>query len=76
VNVLHVNPDAKVIAFHRWADGGPGDDVVLVANFSTCTAPFLLAPKSANALAAAKSSARSPETDLTQFEPMDESFVD
>ena len=35
VNVFHVNGDAKVIAFHRWADGGPGDDVVVVANFST-----------------------------------------
>jgi len=35
VNVFHVNYEAKVIAFHRWADGGPGDDVVVVANFST-----------------------------------------
>jgi 1,4-alpha-glucan branching enzyme len=23
----------KVIAFHRWENGGPGDDVVIVANF-------------------------------------------
>ena len=23
----------KVVAFHRWAEGGPGDDVVVVANF-------------------------------------------
>lgn len=22
------------MAFHRWRDGGPGDDVVVVANFS------------------------------------------
>lgn len=35
INIFHVNHDAKVLAFHRWADGGPGDDVVVVANFST-----------------------------------------
>ncbi len=23
-----------MIAFHRWQDGGPGDDVVVVANFA------------------------------------------
>jgi 1,4-alpha-glucan branching enzyme len=34
VNVFHVNPAAKVLAYHRWMDGGPGDDVVVVANFS------------------------------------------
>src|SRR5205823_1532157 len=34
VNVFHVNDDAKVLAFHRWADGGPGDDVVIVGNFA------------------------------------------
>ena len=31
VNVFHVNPEG-VIAFHRWEQGGPGDDVVVVAN--------------------------------------------
>ena len=25
LNVFHINDGAKVIAFHRWADGGPGD---------------------------------------------------
>ena len=35
INIFHVDHAAKVIAFHRWADGGPGDDVVVVANFST-----------------------------------------
>lgn len=35
VNVHHVNNGSKVIAFHRWQGGGPGDDVVIVANFST-----------------------------------------
>jgi 1,4-alpha-glucan branching enzyme len=34
VNVFHVNNTAKVIAYHRWWVGGPGDDVVVVANFS------------------------------------------
>ncbi|AQT69213.1 1,4-alpha-glucan branching enzyme GlgB [Anaerohalosphaera lusitana] len=34
VNVFHVNNSAKVIAFHRWRDGGVGDDVIVVANFS------------------------------------------
>lgn len=33
VNVFHVNNTDKVVAFHRWYDGGPGDDVVVVANF-------------------------------------------
>jgi 1,4-alpha-glucan branching enzyme len=34
VNVFHVNNTDKVIAFHRWWNGGPGDDVVVVANFA------------------------------------------
>jgi 1,4-alpha-glucan branching enzyme len=34
VHVFHENPAAKVLAFHRWSDGGPGDDVVIVANFA------------------------------------------
>jgi 1,4-alpha-glucan branching enzyme len=34
VNVFHVNDADKLIAYHRWADGGPGDDVVVVANFA------------------------------------------
>ena len=34
LNVHHVNNHDKVIAFHRWANGGPGDDVVVVANFA------------------------------------------
>jgi len=33
VNVYHVNHEAKVVAFHRWEQGGAGDDVVVVANF-------------------------------------------
>ena len=34
VNVFHVNNSDKVIALHRWQDGGPGDDVVIVLNFA------------------------------------------
>lgn len=34
VNVYHVNNNDKVIAFHRWDNGGPGDDVVVVVNMS------------------------------------------
>ena len=37
VNVHHVNNHDKLIAFHRWRDGGPGDDVIVVANFSKQT---------------------------------------
>jgi 1,4-alpha-glucan branching enzyme len=32
INVFHVNHEAKVVAFHRWANGGPRDDVVVLAN--------------------------------------------
>ena len=34
LNVFHVNDGDKLIAYHRWADGGGGDDVVVVANFA------------------------------------------
>jgi 1,4-alpha-glucan branching enzyme len=34
VNVHHVHNDNKVIAFHRWDNGGAGDDVVVVVNMS------------------------------------------
>lgn len=39
VNVHHVNNTGKVIAYHRWENGGPGDDVVVVANFSNTYFP-------------------------------------
>jgi len=35
VGVHHVNDDDKVVAFHRWDRGGPGDDVVVVVNCSS-----------------------------------------
>lgn len=33
INVFHVNDTNKVIAFHRWDQGGAGDDVIVVSNF-------------------------------------------
>jgi 1,4-alpha-glucan branching enzyme len=33
VNVFHVNDSAKVLGYHRWNAGGPGDDVVVILNF-------------------------------------------
>ncbi len=34
INLHHVNDGDKVIAFHRWEEGGAGDDVLIVANFA------------------------------------------
>ena len=34
-NVFHVNNTDKMIAFHRWDQGGAGDDVIVVCNFSS-----------------------------------------
>jgi 1,4-alpha-glucan branching enzyme len=33
-NFFHVNNGAKVVAFHRWQNGGELDDVIVVMNFS------------------------------------------
>jgi len=33
VHVIRADDANNVIAFRRWMDGGPGDDVVIVANF-------------------------------------------
>ena len=33
IEVHHFDDELKFIAFHRWDRGGPGDDVVVVANF-------------------------------------------
>ena len=37
VDTLHLNPDTHVYAFHRWADGGAGDDVVVAVNLDSKT---------------------------------------
>jgi 1,4-alpha-glucan branching enzyme len=34
VHVHHINNYDKLIAFHRWDQGGPGDSVVVVANLA------------------------------------------
>ena len=34
INVFYANNTDKLIAFHRWENGGAGDDVVVVANFA------------------------------------------
>ncbi len=33
IAATHVNDDANLIAFRRWQDGGPNDEIVVVANF-------------------------------------------
>ena len=33
VAATHVNDDSNLIAFRRWQEGGPNDEVVVVANF-------------------------------------------
>lgn len=38
-NVFHVNNDDKMIAFHRWDQGGAGDDTIVVCNFSSNARP-------------------------------------
>ena len=34
IQVHRVDEEKKLVAFHRWHGGGPGDDVVVVANFA------------------------------------------
>lgn len=34
LNVHHINDTNKVIAFHRWQNGGARDDVIVVCNFA------------------------------------------
>ncbi|MDB5310863.1 MAG: glgB 1 [Gemmataceae bacterium] len=33
IQVTHVHDEMNMIAFRRWMEGGPGDDVMVVANF-------------------------------------------
>jgi 1,4-alpha-glucan branching enzyme len=40
VNVHHVNDREKLIGYHRYRDGGPGDDVLVLANFSDRSYPY------------------------------------
>jgi len=34
ITILRADDDRKLLAYHRWADGGPRDDVVVIANLS------------------------------------------
>jgi 1,4-alpha-glucan branching enzyme len=34
LHIYHLNEAQNMIAFRRWEEGGPGDDVVVVANFA------------------------------------------
>ncbi len=34
VEVFHKNPDARVIAWHRWYEGGPRDSTVVIMNLT------------------------------------------
>lgn len=34
VKVQRIDEEKKLVAYHRWDAGGPGDDVIVVANFS------------------------------------------
>jgi 1,4-alpha-glucan branching enzyme len=34
IHVHHLNNQDKVIGFHRWEQGGPRDDVIVIANFA------------------------------------------
>jgi 1,4-alpha-glucan branching enzyme len=35
MEVYHINQEDKLLAYHRWEEGGPKDSVVVVVNFST-----------------------------------------
>lgn len=37
LDAYHLNNSDKVLAFHRWSDGGPGDSTVVVVNMSNRT---------------------------------------
>lgn len=32
--ILHLDEESKILAYHRWDQGGPGDDVVVILNFA------------------------------------------
>ncbi len=37
VAIIRADDDAKLLAMHRWMDGGPHDDTVVIANFADRT---------------------------------------
>jgi 1,4-alpha-glucan branching enzyme len=34
VKITQLDPEVKLLAYHRWAEGGPGDSVMVVFNFA------------------------------------------
>ncbi|TDB65373.1 DUF3459 domain-containing protein [Arundinibacter roseus] len=34
VEILRIDEEKKILIYHRWKEGGPGDDVVVALNFS------------------------------------------
>lgn len=34
VAILRADDEAKLLVMHRWSEGGPGDDVIVIANFA------------------------------------------
>lgn len=34
INILHTDWNNNVLAYHRWGNGGPGDDTVVIMNFN------------------------------------------
>jgi 1,4-alpha-glucan branching enzyme len=34
INILHLNEENKVLAYHRWENGGVNDDVIVIINFA------------------------------------------
>ena len=44
VQILHLDNDRKLIAYHRWMDGGPNDSTVVVLNFSHEPVPYYEMP--------------------------------
>lgn len=35
INLSHIDEENKVIVYHRWLNGGPRDDVIVVVNFGS-----------------------------------------
>lgn len=40
VDVFHINNEAKVLAWHRWAEGGPRDSTVVILNATAASHDF------------------------------------
>lgn len=34
ISILHLNEESKLLAYHRWDQGGAGDDVAVIINFA------------------------------------------